>query len=440
MFKRLWTWMKAEDVRGPGGLCAPWRIFWAGLAVRLLYMTLAHTWRVRTYDDHFSFAWEAGRIARSLVEGYGYSSPFRGHTGPTAWLPPLYPLMIAGVFKLFGVYTPLSAWVILAINCIFNAATALAVWEIGIRCFSRANAVYAAWIWALYPAAMQYAVKWMWEMSITTCLFAWVIVLALRLRGINASAQQGEAAPTNQLAGWMAFGVLWGLIGLSNSSLLIFLPACGVWILAGTWRQPNAVRDAAISALLFIACLAPWETRNYAVFHRFIPIRGNLGAEAALGNGPGARGFLMEYNHPEQATDQLRLYAAMGEVRYAEMRGKLASDTIHADPARFAANVFRRFCFFWNGVPSDNRWATELPRLINFGFISYAGLLGLALALYRRAPAAWLFAWAFLLLPVPYYLVTVHARFRHPLEPIIAVLGVFLFQSATPRNAPQQPS
>lgn len=430
MLKRLTTWMKAEDLRGPA---LPWRIFWVGLAIRLLYMTLAHLWRVRPYDDHFSFAWEAGRIARSLVEGYGYSSPFRGHTGPTAWLPPLYPLLVAGVFKMTGVYTPLSAWIILAVNCVFNALAALAVWEIGRRMFSRANAVYAAWIWALYPAAMQYAVKWMWEMSITTCLFAWSIALALRLRGVNATGVDTDEGDTlNPTAGWMAFGVLWGLIGLSNSSLLIFLPAAGLWILTGTWRRKHAVRDAVLAGLLFVVAVAPWEVRNYAVFHRFIPFRGNLGAEAALGNGPGANGFLMEYNHPEQAPDQLRLYAEMGEVRYAAMRGELASRTIRADRGRFAHNVFKRFCFFWNGVPSDTRWATELPRLINFGFISFAGLLGLGLALRQRVPGAWLFLWAFVLLPVPYYLVTVHARFRHPLEPLIAVLGVFLFQSAEP--------
>jgi hypothetical protein len=29
----------------------------------------------------------------------------------------------------------------------------------------------------------------------------------------------------------------------------------------------------------------------------------------------------------------------------------------------------------------------------------------------------------------------VHARFRHPLEPLICVLAVHLFQSATPRSA-----
>jgi hypothetical protein len=71
---------------------------------------------------------------------------------------------------------------------------------------------------------------------------------------------------------------------------------------------------------------------------------------------------------------------------------------------------------------------------VNFAFISLAGLLGLGLALRRRVPAAGLFAWAFLLLPIPYYVVTVHARFRHPLEPLIAVLGVYLFQSAEKRS------
>jgi hypothetical protein len=45
-------------------------------------------------------------------------------------------------------------------------------------------------------------------------------------------------------------------------------------------------------------------------------------------------------------------------------------------------------------------------------------------------PAAGLFAWAFLLLPLTYYFVTAQARFRHPLEPLIWVLGVWLFENA----------
>jgi hypothetical protein len=72
--------------------------------------------------------------------------------------------------------------------------------------------------------------------------------------------------------------------------------------------------------------------------------------------------------------------------------------------------------------------------VLNYSFISLAGLLGLGLALRRREPAAGLFAWAFVLLPATYYVVTAHARFRHPLEPVLCVLGVYLFQSAGPRR------
>jgi hypothetical protein len=54
------------------------------------------------------------------------------------------------------------------------------------------------------------------------------------------------------------------------------------------------------------------------------------------------------------------------------------------------------------------------------------------LALHRRTPASPLFALAFLVLPAPYYLVSVQARFRHPLEPLITILAVYLFQSAGP--------
>ena len=62
-----------------------------------------------------------------------------------------------------------------------------------------------------------------------------------------------------------------------------------------------------------------------------------------------------------------------------------------------------------------------------------AALLGLALALRRKVPASWLIAAAFALVPAAYYVVTVQARFRHPLEPLIAILTVYLFRSTTPK-------
>jgi hypothetical protein len=91
-----------------------------------------------------------------------------------------------------------------------------------------------------------------------------------------------------------------------------------------------------------------------------------------------------------------------------------------------------RIFFFWAGVPHppEQGWFVELTREMNYGFLSLSGLLGLALALRKRIPGAWLFAWSFALLPIPYYLITVQARFRHPLEPLITIFSVYLFQSA----------
>jgi 4-amino-4-deoxy-L-arabinose transferase-like glycosyltransferase len=442
----------------PSDRTRPHRIFWTGFLIRVLYITLAHTYRIRVAEDHFQFGWEAGRIARALLTGYGYADPFANaflaHTGPTAWLPPLYPLLLAGIFRVFGIYTHASAWVLFTIQSAFSAATALATYQIAARCFSRRVALWSAWIWALYPAAMQYAVRWPWETTISTALFTFMLALSLRMRGVGSSqfpvvssqSRQTEQ-PRTQLAtdnrqltpSWLLFGLLWGLIALSNPSLLIFLPVCGLWILAGTWRSPRAWLGPAVAALFFIACIAPWTMRNQRVFHAFVPLRGNFGAELFMGNGPGSNGLLMEYYHPFQDAQQLRDYAALGEVRYVARQGAAARAFIAADPAHFAADCARRVYFFWAGVPhpSDEAWYNELGRTLNFAFISLAGLFGLALALRHRIPAAGLFACAFLLLPIPYYIVTVHARFRHPLEPLITILGVYLFQSAARARSPR---
>jgi hypothetical protein len=398
--------------------------FWAAFLVRVAYITLAHTYRMRPYQDHFEYGWEMGRIGRALATGYGYADPFSGHTGPTAWVGPLYPLLIACVFELTGVYTPLSAWILLTLNSLFSALTVFPLAAIARRCFaatgqSASIARWSVWLWALYPAAMQYAVRWIWETSLSTFLFACALALALRMR----STPQNRRSTTS----WGFFGVVWGAIALANPALVLFLPFAGLWVVG---RDLRALPAATAGGLVFLAILSPWMIRNYLVFHHFVPLRANFGAELYLGNGPGATGLLMEYQHPHQDLLQLQQYAALGEYRYAKIRGQAALATIRANPGLFARNSLKRLYFFWFGVPNGAPLWTSLPRAVNFGTLTVASLLGLALILRRRMAGAWLFALAFLTVPLMYYFVTVHARFRHPLEPLMAVLGVFLFHAA----------
>ncbi len=373
-----------------------------------------------------------GRVARALATGYGYANPFNGHTGPTAWVPPLYPLLLAAVFKLCGVYSALSGWVILSLNSVFSAATAVFIYYIADRCYNRRIALWSAWIWALYPAAMQYAVRWVWEISLTCMLFTAVLALAVKMRDIGSP----PGSPSHQTTrNWLLFGLLWALIGLCDSTLLLFLPVCGIWILFGSPTRAVFLRAVA-SGLVFIAVVSPWMVRNYLVFHTFVPFRSNFGAELYVGDGPGTEGFRYGVLIGPAKDAQYQLYTHMGEIAYCRYRGQLAKTWIREHPRHFIAISLKRFYFFWASVPhpSMRHPSSDYVRQGTFCFASITGILGLLLVLRRRVPAAGLFAWSFVLLPLTYYFVTVEARFRHPLEPLIVILSVYLFQSAEPRR------
>src|SRR6202140_2096069 len=95
---------------------SPWAMVAAALALRLVVMCFTYKIQLDPAQDHWAFGWETGRVARSIATGRGFSSPYSEPTGPTALIPPVYTYLVAGVFKLFGVYTTSSAFAILTLN------------------------------------------------------------------------------------------------------------------------------------------------------------------------------------------------------------------------------------------------------------------------------------------------------------------------------------
>jgi hypothetical protein len=179
--------------------------------------------------------------------------------------------------------------------------------------------------------------------------------------------------------------------------------------------------------------------RNYTVFHAFITMRGNLGAELHQSVLKEHEGFPWGATIPVcEVCPVFQQYRQMGEHAYVQREGELARQEIRAHKLRFVEYTLKRFFFFWVSVPKppEHGFLNEAIREANYFFLNLASLLGLALALKQRIPGAVLFAWAFALVPLTYYVITVQARFRHPLEPIMVILMVFLFQSATKRQKP----
>jgi hypothetical protein len=88
---------------------------------------LLRTAVMATFFAHSQFTWgvnESAGIARSIVEGHGFSSAFHDADGPTAWLAPVYPGLIAAIFRFLGIESVASAGVAVLFNVIFSSLTA----------------------------------------------------------------------------------------------------------------------------------------------------------------------------------------------------------------------------------------------------------------------------------------------------------------------------
>ena len=416
------------------GILASYRRWWAqartsflwmvliALVLRLGYIGIAHTYKFKTLDDNFSFGFEMGRIARSLALGQGFSSPFNGNTGPTAWEPPLYPLLVGGVFKVFGIYTQAAALVLLSLNSIFSAVTCIPIFLIARRCFGERVAVWSSWAWALLPQVIFWSTRYVWETSLAALLLAVIFWLALVLE------------EKDSLRPWIGFGLLWASAALTNTTSLSFLPASGLWAwYRRTKLGKRSLTGVLLASLVFAGCLAPWIIRNYRVFGRFVFIRSNFGAELRLGNGPEANGMWMDYLHATKNAQQMQSYRQMGEMAYVAERNRQAIAFIREDYARFTSLCLKRFVYFWAGVPRPGNSAFT-PFANSFYLASSVlAVWGLTRALRKHRPGAWLFFWLMLTYPLVYYAVFVLPRYRHPIEPELLILMVYIISEAEPR-------
>jgi 4-amino-4-deoxy-L-arabinose transferase-like glycosyltransferase len=398
----------------------------AAFLVRLAYVLIARTYHVdpvviepgpkSACDEHYRFAYEIGSIARSIATGHGFASPFGGNTGPTAWIAPVYPYLLAGIFKVFGVYSDASGFVIQAIGSAFAALTCWPIYQIGCRTVGRTAAVWAGWMWALFPFFWRWSSgAFIWDSPLSALLMSLLFLLALDL------------AKTDDWRSWFRFGLLWGIAALTNPSLLSVLPVLVIWpgyCLARAGK--NYLKPALIAGFVLVAMISPWLIRNRMVFGHFVFLRSNFPFELHLSNYHGSNGFGWGGKHPSANSIQRREYLRLGEFGYVKAKKQEVMQFIREYPGEFASLTWRRFLAFWDG--------DELPYMENIWrpwmiFLESALVLyGLVLAASRRVPGTALYFAVFLFYPLAYYIVAPAPRYRYAIEPLMLTLGVYFIQ------------
>ena len=400
----------------------------AALAVRLAVVAFVYNDWLDPSRDHYYFGYENGRVARSIALGQGVSNPLHGDSGPTAMIMPVYPVILASIFKIFGIYSKASAIVILSLNSLFSALTCLPIVLICRKLLSGRTAMIAGWMWALWPNGIYFSADWMWPTCLTTLLLASLFLILLHLKTANDKWAWVKWA-------WVGFGLLSGFAALNDPNVLSVLPLLAFWVCLVRRRCGQRWFSlAALAATAFLVVVMPWLIRDYRTFHRFIPFRDGLGLELYVGNNGYSRHWANGKVRPSNNPAELNEFK-QGEMAYMAHKKAQALDFIKAHPRWYAVMTLRRVIYLWTGFWSLERsYLLEEPMDPENILLSVAAL-ALALIgmrrLWRQDPpliVPFLLLMAFF--PLTYYLTHPEVYYMRPLDPFIVVLAAY---GATPR-------
>jgi 4-amino-4-deoxy-L-arabinose transferase-like glycosyltransferase len=367
------------------------------------------------------FQTETGHIAYSIASGKGFSSPFQRDSGPTAWLAPVYPYLLAGIFKLFGIYTLHSFFAALSLNILFSSGACAPIFYAGKRIAGIGVGSAAAWLWAIFPNAVIIPFEWIWDTSLSALLVATLLWATL------------ELAESRRVRDWCFYGLLWGFALLTNPAVALLFPILLAWA-AYRIRDPKLTSKwlarPILAAGLALLCCVPWTIRNYIQFHKFIPLRSNFAFELYIGNNENYDD--QHRSRPGAITQDREIlrYLHMGETAFMEEEKRKAVAFIVEHPRIELWLISQRFVDFWTGTSSpvatfrqaDSLWL-RLILLCN-DLVPLCAFLGIIVLLATKNSYALPVVAIPILFPLLYYVTHTSLRYRHPIDPVVLILAV----------------
>lgn len=364
-------------------------------------------------------------LARSLAEGRGFALP---DVGPTAYRPPLYPIILAPMVALLGDGLP---WGIAALHVGLGLGTVGLTDLAGRRWgYSPARAAIAASIVALDPVAVVQG-----RAVMTETLAAFLVAL-----GLAAMTVRGRV-------GCVLAGSISGLAALCRPSLL---PGAGLAAGAILAIGPGDRRRRAVGCLLFVAGLvatmAPWAARNARAFGRPVWTTTHGGYTLALANNPeyyadvvdGPPGAVWSgANQRAWAVRITRETAGLSQVEADRALRDQGLRMLRDRPSTFLRASVARLGRFWGVAPSSAvfpgpvRLATALWTIPLWA--------ALALGLIRRD----LWRWPAVAAPLALLgLSAVHSAYWTDLRmrvPAVAAIGLIAAGASAGRRPPADP-
>jgi len=376
-------------------------IFLFSFIVRFIYLYFFSQDIIHIERSLFGDAAQYILIAKNIASGNGFN--MLPDSTLLANRAPLFPFILAGVFKFFGQgYWPTRIFQV-CISSLVPVITYLIGKEIAHERVGRVS----AYISIFYPFYVFYS-----GYVLTETLFVFLSCLSLLylIRFIKTGSYQDS---------WLS-GIFLGLSALTRPIALgfgLFFIMCYFFV---SRRRLKGV--VIILATMFLV-VSPWTIRNYIVFEKFVPITTEVGRVFYSGNNPMNKtgGCIrdIDFIEPEETV-------SMGEVEASNYMFKKGLEFTRDNPWVFFKVSIKKLGRLWRVFPFYTSGFTDIKykliSMFSYGLILPFFLIGLFLSMRN---------WKLVL---PLYCLIVYTsifcmifygtmRFRLPIMPAVIVLG-----------------
>jgi 4-amino-4-deoxy-L-arabinose transferase-like glycosyltransferase len=380
---------------------------------------------------HFAPIFDAhdyDRHALSIAHGHGYPDSLFRPGAPTAFRPPLYPVLLAGVYALGRSWTAGRL-----LGALLGVAAVALVFLIATRLWGRRVGLVSAALAAVFPPLVLYSAS----------LLSEPLFILLVLAALFATL---EYRRTHRMRWAVGAGVLCGLGALTrgNGALLVIGAGGGAWIARPRFSRAGLAAPAVV-VLAAVVTIAPWVIRNTIVFHRFVGVTDQAGVALAGTYNSEAR-HKGDLPGRSQAPHQLRTFQDLFKDRRLDevaLTSRLTSRALRYmvdHPGRVVETSAWNTLRVFEIVRDDNlrnTWEGGVLQAVGVGalispVIPASVYVALLLALVgaatqfgvlraKRAPP---FVWWFpLLMVAPAIVIWGLSRYRAPVDPFLVMLA-----------------
>lgn len=294
-----------------------------------------------------NFCAEQGDVAAALANGDGFSDALGTRSGPTAWVPPLFPVYLAAVFSVFGVKTAAALKALLVLDCVLSACCVLAlVAALDLAGFPSLKPWLAAAIFGLVvidqegSMGLWFSTSWFvaalgsWVLLSAACVGlgrrGWILPLALSASAAALThAGTGLAAVVAVVCAWACSARTLLLSGSGFNNALV-----------------KSARGPAIALVAVALAAGAWTVRNGLVFRQLIPLKSTGWYETWLAAAYTSDGVIddavMLAHSPYCNRRLLQDYTLEGEAAFLGGFREKARLAFAARPGVYAAGVAGR--------------------------------------------------------------------------------------------------